>query len=92
MPFTQGTSALSDLVEDVLAQIQGYGAASDQVTALADDITADATTFTVDDATGIAAGVIEVGDELMWVKSYDEPSGTVNVLKRGWRGRTRALI
>lgn len=88
MPFAQGTSALSELVEDVLAQIQGYGAASDQVTTLAGGIGADDLTLTVDDASGISSGTIEVGDELMWVKSYDEPSNTVTLLRRGWRGTT----
>lgn len=85
-------TSLADLVDDVLAQIQGYGASSDNVTSLSEDIDIDDTTLVVDDATGISAGLIEIGDELMWVRSYDEASNSVTILPRGrgWRGSTAA--
>jgi hypothetical protein len=83
-----GTESFSDLVEEILSEIQGYTASPDQITSLTADITSGATTFQVDDASGLSAGLVEVGEELMWVRSVDDTSGTVQTIPagRGWRG------
>lgn len=83
-----GTETLSGLVEEVLSVLQGYTADSDQVTSLTSAITADATTIVVDDASGLSAGIVEIGDELVWVRSVDDASSTAQTLPtgRGWRG------
>lgn len=83
-----GTESLNGLVEEILSVLQGFTADSDMVTSLTADITADATTFVVDDASGLSSGVVEIGDELVWVRSVDTTSGTVQTLPsgRGWRG------
>jgi len=83
-----GTETLSDITEEILTELQGYTASPDQITSLTADITAGATTFVVDDASGISAGLIEIGEELVWVRSVDDTSGTVQTIPagRGWRG------
>lgn len=89
MPITYGgTETLAGLVEEVLSNLQGFTADSDMVTSLSSDITASDTTIVVDDASGLSAGVIEIGEELVWVRSVDETSNTVQTLPngRGWRG------
>lgn len=83
-----GTETLSQLVEEILSNLQGFTADSDMVTSLTADITATATTIVVDDASGLSAGIIEIGEELVWVRSVDTTSNTVQTLPsgRGWRG------
>jgi hypothetical protein len=58
------------------------------VTSLNADISDTDTTIVVDDASGLSAGIIEIGEELVWVRSVDETSNTVQTLPngRGWRG------
>jgi hypothetical protein len=83
-----GTETLSQLVEEILSNLQGFTADSDMVTSLSADITAADTTIVVDDASGLSAGIIEIGEELVWVRSVDTTSNTVQTLPagRGWRG------
>jgi hypothetical protein len=83
-----GTETLGTLIQEVLSVLQGYTADSDQVTSLSAPIGATDTTFTVDDASGLSAGIVEIGDELVWVRSVDTASNTAQTLPsgRGWRG------
>jgi hypothetical protein len=78
------------VIEEVLSNTRGFTAASDQVTSLAAAMTDSETSGRVDDLAVISAGIIEVGDELMWVKSIDFPSGSFTLLPkgRGWEGTT----
>lgn len=83
-----GTETLAVLVEEILSNLQGFTANSDMVTSLTADITAEDTTLVLDDPSGVSAGILEIGEELVWVRSVDETSGTVQTLPsgRGWRG------
>jgi hypothetical protein len=69
--------------------LHGAAGALEQVTSLAVDIDSSATSFTVDDATQISRGVIEIGDELMYVKGVDRSANTVTLgnasFARGFR-------
>lgn len=80
---------LDDLVEEVLGNFQGYTLSPDQVTALNGAITAtDTTVPIVSVETGLGTGMVEVGDELMYVQSVDTDAGSLTLLPkgRGWRG------
>lgn len=81
-----------DITEELLSDLRGFSVSSPQITSLSADITASDTTLTVDDASGIATGLIEIGDELMWVRSFDETSGVVQLIPagRGFSGTTAA--
>jgi hypothetical protein len=85
MPTTFG-----DVLEEVLSNLQGYSAAPDQVTSIASLVGLTDTVLTVDDATTLGRGLIEVGQELMWVQTKSDTGGTVTLLPkgRGWRGTT----
>lgn len=91
LPPPDGTTR-NDIVEEVLSDLQGFTAAPDQVTSLTADITATSTTLTVQDAAGVSSGILEIGDELVWVTGFDGLSGNVTLLPkgRGWRG-TKAV-
>lgn len=80
------------IVEELLSDVRGFTAASDVVTSLAADMTSSDTTGQVADLSVVSTGVIEVGDELMWVRAIDSQSGTFTLLPkgRGWSGTTAA--
>lgn len=83
---------VANLIEEVLSNLQGFSAESDQITSLAAAMASDDLTVQVTDPTEISRGLIEIGDELLWVQSADPVTGTATLLPhgRGWRG-TAAL-
>jgi len=83
-----GGTTFADVLEEVLSNLQGYTAASDQVTSVTADISLTDTTITVDDATTLGRGIIEVGQELMWVQTKSDTGNTATLLPkgRGWKG------
>lgn len=86
----------ANLVDRVAQQLLGYTKDQASVSYLTAAVTATDTTFTVDPstATNLSRGLIEIGDELIQVKSFDRGSGTVMVLGgvngRGYAGTTAA--
>lgn len=86
----------ANLVDRVKQQLLGYTKDQASVSYLTADVTASATSFTVDPstATNLSRGLIEIDDELILVKSYDRGSGTVmtmgGVTGRGTEGTTAA--
>lgn len=87
-------ATFSEMVDEVLQNLHGYGMKNNAVTHVTSPsgFTASATTFTVNNAELVGRGVIEIGDELIWVDSYDRQTGTVNVppYGRGYLGTTAA--
>lgn len=81
-----------DLVEEILSNVRGFTSATDQVTSLSAAMTATDTTGKVDNLSILSSGIIECGDELMWVSTMDASSGTFQLLPkgRGWNGTTAA--
>ena len=86
----------ANLVDRVKQQLLGYTKDQASVSYLTADVTASATSFTVDPstATNLSRGLIEIDDELILVKSYDRGSGTVmtmgGVTGRGAEGTAAA--
>src|SRR5574337_1335153 len=74
---------LGTLVESVIATLYGQTAVQDRTTMLTQNIGPTDTTFTVSDALGVEAGVIEIDSELMRVQSVDQASGTVTLFNSG---------
>lgn len=85
-------STYRELVDQVLLSLQGDSLDQSEQTFLTGDITADATTFTVDEPTLVSQGMIEIEDELVWIKSVDNATGivTCSTLGRGFRSTTAA--
>lgn len=76
------------VIEEILSNTRGFTAASEQVTSLSEAMTATDLTGRVDDLSVVSTGIIEVGEELMWVRSVDSASGSFSLLPkgRGWEG------
>lgn len=87
-------ATLSELVDEVKANIQGYTLNQDRLTYVADSsgITDSSTSITVGSASNLAKGIIEIDDELIYIDSFTKASNTLNVIPagfgRGFQGTT----
>lgn len=85
-------TTFNEMVLEVSGQLAGYTRSHEQSTHLTQAIDTDDTQFTVADPSRIGRGVVEVGDELLWVDSFDAQNLTVTVppYGRGFNGTTAA--
>ena len=83
-------STFSQLTDQMLMQLYGYTTLQDQATYLTGALSATGLTVNVDDATAVSRGIVEIGDEIIWVDSLDSSAGTLTVppYGRGFRGTT----
>jgi hypothetical protein len=88
-------ATLNELTEQTLGEINGYVRNQESVTIALNVIDADDLSIAVDDASTISKGIIEIDDELLYVKKSIAASGTLQILGtasnqtgRGWRGTT----
>jgi hypothetical protein len=84
---------LGDLVAEVEDFLSSHGADRDKVCTLSVAMTPSDTTFTVDDATQVDRGLVEVDYELIQVTSKNNTTGVVTCPPwgRGQRGTTAAV-
>ena len=75
------------MVDQILAESQSYVRNQESLTVITDNMTSSDTSFEVDDVTAISKGLVEIGDELVYVKSIDLTTGIATVLPgtRGYR-------
>jgi hypothetical protein len=85
-------TTLAQMVDDVLADMSTYVRTQESITVLTSGIDADDLTLAVDDATALTKGLLEVGDELVYVKTVSPTTGAVALLPgtRGFKGTTAA--
>lgn len=81
-------STFSQMVDQTLMHLHGYTTIQDVATSLSADLSASATTLSISDTTAISRGVIEIGDELLWVDSVNTSTGAITIAPygRGYRG------
>lgn len=81
-----------DLVDEVVSNLEGFTVAPGQSTHLTADVSASDLSLPVADASQVSAGILEVGDELVWCTSSDASSSQAAVppYGRGYRGSTAA--
>jgi len=78
-------TSFDQLVSRVKQQLLGYTRDQASISYLTANMSSSALTFNVDPdtVTNISRGLVEIGDELLLVKSYDRASGTVTVIPPG---------
>ena len=88
-------ATLNELVEQTIAEIGSYVRNQESVTTALNSVAAGDVNITVDDATSLSKGIVEIDDELIYVKKSIAASGiiqalgtTANPVGRGWRGST----
>jgi hypothetical protein len=85
-------TTFNEMIDEVSLHLSGYGMRHDAVTHLEVNATSSAEAITVDDASELGRGMIEIDDELIWVKSFDRATGilTVPPYGRGYSGTAAA--
>jgi len=85
------TVTFSELVNEVLINMAGYTYQQDRATSLSAALTSTTTTtLSVSSTSDIGKGIIEIGEELMWVDNFDRVANTLTVAPwgRGYLGTT----
>ncbi|MEW1547523.1 phage adaptor protein [Streptomyces tsukubensis] len=75
-------TTLDQIVSKVRQQLLGFTLNQESITELTSPMTASDTTFMVDvgTVTALARGLVQIDDELILVRSYDDTSGAVTVM------------
>lgn len=88
-------ATLNQLTEQTLGEVNSYVKNQESVTVITSATTAGDSTMLVDDATALSKGIVEIDDELIYLKKVIAASGSIQVLGttgnpigRGWRGTT----
>ena len=86
---------LSDMIDEVKVNLQGYTLRQDRITYVANagGISNSSTSVTIGSSSNLAKGIIEIDDELLLVDSYDKASNTLTIMPgfgRGYQGSTAA--
>jgi len=81
-------TTLNDLVEEVSLNLAGYTMRQDRSTHLSEQATSSQETMKIASNENIAKGLVEVGDELVWVDTFDRSSNTLTLAPygRGFNG------
>ena len=77
---------LSDLIDEVRTNLQGYTLRQDRITYLTNSITSAQTAIQVGSQSNLAKGIIEIDDELLWIDSFDKANNTLNAIPGFGRG------
>lgn len=90
-------ATLNQLTEQTLGEVNSYVKNQESVTVITSAATAEDLTMLVDDSTALSKGIVEINDELIYLKKVISASGSIQVLGvsgnsigRGWRGTTAA--
>ena len=88
-------ATLNQLTDQVVSEITGYVRNQESLTYAVNAVSATDLTVTVDDTTAISKGIVEIDDELLYVKKSVASSGSLQILGttsnpvgRAWRATT----
>lgn len=83
-------SSFETMVEDTLSEVSSYVRNQESITVITQQIDSNDLTITLDDASQVSRGIVEIGDELVFIKSVNKQAGTATILPggRGWKGST----
>lgn len=83
-------STFGEMTDNTLLYLSGFTVSQDQATYLTSGITSGSTSLALADATALSRGLLEIGDELLWVDTVDTASNqaTVPPYGRGYRSTT----
>lgn len=85
-------TTFESMIDDVALNLAGYSLRQDRTTHLSAELSATATTMSLA-SNDIGKGLVEIGDELIWIDSYDRISNTATIppYGRGYNGTTAAV-
>lgn len=81
-------TTLNDLVEEVALNLSGYTMRQDRSTHLLNEVSSVEDSFAIASNENIAKGLVEVGDELVWVDTFNRTASTLEIAPygRGYHG------
>jgi hypothetical protein len=85
-------TTFNELVNDVVGNLQGFVRDQEVSTYITQTIDSDDLTVTINTGSRASAGIVEIGDELVWVDTVDRNTGTLNFAPwgRGYQNTTAA--
>lgn len=85
-------STLTQMVDQVLADMNAYVRTQDSLTTLVNSLDAVALSTTVVDPSAVAKGLIEIDEELLYVNRVNQTTAVVDIIPggRGWQNSTAA--
>tara|TARA_S200002703_G_scaffold153674_1_gene155482 strand:- start:785 stop:1678 length:894 start_codon:yes stop_codon:yes gene_type:complete len=85
-------TTFDQMIEQTIMYMNGFSTVQDQSTHLTQPATDSDTTLTVANTQAVSRGLVEIGDELIWVDDVDKVATTLTVppYGRGFRGSTAA--
>jgi hypothetical protein len=88
-------TTLSDIIDEVKVNLQGYTLRQDRITYVADvaGLSTSVTSVTIGSSNNLAKGIIEIDDELILVDSYNKTSNVLTIMPgfgRGYQHSTAA--
>jgi hypothetical protein len=85
-------ATLNNLIDEVQMRLSGYTNRQDRVTYITEAVAYDALVVPVNTVENIGRGIVEIGNELLWVDSVDRSSSTLIIAPfgRGYLGTTAA--
>jgi hypothetical protein len=86
---------LSDIIDEVKVNLQGYTLRQDRITYVANagGLSTSTTSVTIGSSNNLTKGIIEIDDELLLVDTYDKASNTLTIMPgfgRGYQHSTAA--
>lgn len=88
-------ATLNELTEQTIGEVSAYVKNQESVTFITSQATSGDVTMVVDDASALSRGIVEIDDELIYLKKVIPTSGSIQVLGttgnpigRGWRATT----
>jgi len=81
-------ATFSQMIDEVSRKLSGFTLRQDRQTYLTAEITSTDSSISVNSAQNVSSGLIQVGDELMFVESFDRTNGTLFIppYGRGYDG------
>ena len=85
---------LSDMIDEVKVNLQGYTLRQDRITYVANagGLSTSATTVTVGSTNNLAKGIVEIDDELVLVDSFNKSANTLTIMPGFGRGYQHSVI
>lgn len=79
---------LASLVDEVIISLQGYGVEVDQIATLVASVGESSTQLRLDMPDAISRGIVEIGDEIIFISAAVNGLATVPAWGRGFKGTT----
>jgi hypothetical protein len=85
---------LSDMIDEVKVNLQGYTLRQDRITYVANagGLSTSTTSVTIGSSSNLAKGIIEIDDELLLVDTYDKASNTLTIMPGFGRGYQHSTV